>query len=520
MFVDSEAAPPTRRARPGRLRRWAAPAMSFGSRSWQHVHVLRDAMRPKRGSNAGERPVLRDSGENASARREVTNLAWPIAVAMLGDTAMGLVDTKLVSGLGKEALGGVGVATTIMWLNYSIVFGIMRGVKVRTAHAVGEGRSEDGLAYAQAGVMLGLLLGATIWLVSRDASFVFLHLGIDPATIPYARDFLAARTWGAMSICVVSALVQYRQGAGDSRTPMIAGLLANAVNAVLAWGLIYGKLGLPALGVKGAGYGTAIAETVEAIFLAYVVTIAARDVGEKRSALTPRAALREISVLGVPTGFQFGMEMMAFAAFTAILGGLGAHEIAAHQVALAVIRTSFLPGVAVAEAASVLVGKSLGERDLAKADRVTRTAVALATGFMAACGVAFALFGGRIAGFFSQETEVVHTIRRLLLVAAVFQALDAVTIVLRGALRGAKDVRMVAVIGISVAWVCVPGAAWVFGKHLGLGAVGGWFGFIAETTLASSLYWLRWTRGAWRAQYGARVREAHELPPDSVPQPA
>lgn len=445
--------------------------------------------------------ATRRAGRPETTRAEVIDLAWPTAVAMLGDTAIGLVDTKLVAGLGAHALGGVGVATTIMWLQYSIVFGVMRGVKVRTAHAVGEKRESDASAYALAGLMLATLCGATIWLLCRDASWLFLRIGIDAETAAFAREFLAARTWGAVSICVISALVQYRQGLGDSKNPMMAGLLANVINAPLAYALIYGHFGMPALGVRGAGYGTAVAETAEALFLLW---IAFRNAPTQRSRLDTVTALREVSTLGVPTGLQFGLEMLAFSTFTAILGGLGAHEIAAHQVAMTIIRTSFLPGIAVSEAGSVLVGRSLGERDLAKADAVTRTSIALAAGFMTVCGVFFALFGGAIAAQFTGDPKVAEVVRRLLLVAALFQTLDAINIVLRGALRGAKDVRPVMIIGITVVWTCIPGAAWLFGKHLGMGAVGGWLGFVAETTLASTLLWLRWSRGTWRAQYAER----------------
>jgi MATE family multidrug resistance protein len=456
----------------------------------------------ERRARSGARPDERATSAHpdAATRKAVVDLAWPIAVAMLGDTAMGLVDTKLVAGLGREALGGVGVATMIMWLNYSIVFGVMRGVKVRTAHAVGEGRSQDAVAYAKAGAAIGLLAGLWVALLARDATVVFRALGIDAATIPYARDFLAARTFGAPAICVVSAMVQSRQGLGDSRTPMIAGLLANVVNAVLAWALIYGRFGLPALGVKGAGYGTAIAETLQAIGLVLVVIRNSAGTSA-RTTRTTRQALGEVATLGVPTGLQFGLEMLAFTAFTAILGGIGAHEVAAHQIAMAVIRTSFLPGVAVAEAASVLVGKSLGKRDLAEADRITRTSIVLATAFMGFCALVFALFGRSVAGFFTRDPLVFDVTRRLLLVAAIFQIMDAVAIVLRGALRAAKDVRVVALIGISCAWIFVTGAAWLFGRTLGLGAVGGWLGFIVETSVAAALYWWRWTRGGWRVGY-------------------
>jgi MATE family multidrug resistance protein len=79
--------------------------------------------------------------------------------------------------------------------------------------------------------------------------------------------------------------------------------------------------------------------------------------------------------------------------------------------------------------------------------------------------------------------------------------LDAVSIVLRGSLRGAKDVRVPALIGAAAIWVSVPTGAWFLGKLGGLGALGGWIGFVGETTLGAALLWRRWSRGAWRRGY-------------------
>ena len=76
-------------------------------------------------------------------------------------------------------------------------------------------------------------------------------------------------------------------------------------------------------------------------------------------------------------------------------------------------------------------------------------------------------------------------------------------IVLRGALRGAKDIRVVAFLGIAVIWTCMPTCAYFFGKLAGLGALGGWLGFVAETTIGAAVFWLRWKRGAWRASYAS-----------------
>jgi MATE family multidrug resistance protein len=437
-----------------------------------------------------------------SPTREVITLAWPIAAAMLGETAIGLVDTKLVGGLGAAALGGVGLGTTLMFLGYAVVFGLMRGVKIATAHAIGEGRARDGFAYARAGVMLGVALGIVELLACRDVSPVLRALGADPEIVPYARDFLAAVTLGAPATCALSALIQHRQAIGDTRTPMIVGITGNLFNAAFAWVLIYGRFGLPALGVKGAGYATALTELLELIAMSWLLVR-----GQRASAVQPSltlvGALREVMAIGGPTGIQFGSEMAAFTMFTVILGSIGAHEIAAHQIALNTIRVSFLPGAAIAEATSVLVGQSLGRRDLGGAAAVTRSALKIAVGFMAACGAFFALGGGLVAEFFSRDATVGATAKKLLLVAALFQVLDAVSIVLRGALRGAKDVRLVMLIGISSVWLFVPTAAWFLGRQAGLGALGGWLGFIAETSLSAGLFWWRWKNGGWRRRYVA-----------------
>lgn len=435
-------------------------------------------------------------GRPESDFKQLFALAWPIAAAMCGETIIGLVDTKLVGGLGTSALGGVSMAATVMYLAYALLFGTMRGVKVRTAHAVGAGRAGESRAFAYAGIVIGLVLGTSVWALSQSGSWVFHALRVEPKLVPYAVEFFHAVGWGAPAIGIVTALVQYRQGLGDSRTPMIVGLFGNLLNAVFAYGLIYGRFGLPALGVSGAGYATATTEWIEACVLVWLLL---RERAGARISI--REGIREVATLGLPTGVHFVFEMLAFTTFTAILGSMHEQEIAAHQIAMATIRVSFLPGLAVAEAASVLIGRALGGSNMEAADRVTRTALAMATAFMAACGVAFGAFGSRIAQTFTSDPGVVLVATRLLLVAAVFQVLDAVNIVLRGALRGAKDVRVVAIIGISIVWTSIPTAAFVLGKLLGLGALGGWIGFLVETTLASIFFWRRWKTGAWRAAY-------------------
>ncbi|MFO0760058.1 MAG: MATE family efflux transporter [Byssovorax sp.] len=465
-------------------------------RTWRRFSLARAARDPE-----GQR--------RRATMREVIGLAWPIAAAMLGETALGLVDTKLVGGLGPAALGGVGMATMLLFLGYSMTFGLMRGVKVRTAYATGEGQRENAIRYAEVGALFGAAVGLGIWIVSRDLGPVLGWLRIDPSLAPAAQDYMSARSAGAIGTCAGAALIQYRQGLGDSRTPMIIGLGGNLLNGLLAYALIYGKFGLPALGVRGAGYGTAITETLELASLLAVIAHEQRRA--KKPAISRLQAAREVLGLGGPTALHFGLEVLAFTTFTAILGSFGAAQMAAHQIAMSTMRVSFLPGVAVAEAASVLVARALAERHLGQADSVTRASLSLGVGFMTVCGLGFALLGAPLAAAFSDDAEVIGVARRLFLAAAVFQTLDAVNIILRGALRGAKDVRWVAVVGTTIAWVTIPGAAFVLGRLAGLGALGGWIGFVFETSLAATLMWRRWSRGSWRQSFG-EARKTAEAP--------
>jgi MATE family multidrug resistance protein len=395
------------------------------------------------------------------------------------------------------------------FLGYMIAFGLMRGVKACSAFAVGEGNGHRTVRYAQAGVGLALVFGVFFWACTRNVAPVLRAIGIDEALVAPATAFLAVFTYGAPGSAVLSALTQHRQATGDARTPMVVGLAGNAFNALLGWSLIYGHLALPSLGVRGAALASAVTEWLEAATLAILLVRAVRRSGElprARAELSLRRATREVAALGVPTGLQFGSETLAFATFTALLGSLGPEQIAAHQIAIATVRTSFLPGAAVSEAASVLVGQALGRRSLADADRATAAALGVAVSFMAACGVVFAVAGGAIAHAFTSDEAVAHVTNTLLWIAAAFQVLDAANIVLRGALRGAKDVRVPALIGIGVVWTCVPTAALVLGRIAGWGSAGGWCGFIAETTLGATLFALRWRKGAWRRVYeGART---------------
>ena len=439
--------------------------------------------------------------------RELVRLAWPITVSMLSYSTMTVVDTLFVSRLGSAALAGVGLGGTVAFLCLCFSFGLLRAVKTLVSQSVGAGRGTEVSAYLGAGLVLAVGLGAATLLVGELLSSVLRFVAATQASGEASRNYLRVRMLGAPAVLVYVALREARYGQGDARSPMRAALVANVTNIALDW------LFVVALhrGVAGAAWATVLSEVGEAAWLVF----AQRRSGFGLASVT-RVHLLATWRLGLPTGIQFFVEMGSFATLTALVAGFGELDAAAHQIVLQVCTLSFLPAVAVSEAASVLTGQAVGAGRHTLVRAVSRRGLVLAAGYMGLCGLTFATQGRWIVGRFTQEPALVHTALCLLSVAAVFQVFDGANIVARGALRGTGDVRFAAWAGILAAWCLTPPLAWLLGGHLGLGAFGGWIGMCVEVIVGAAILWWRLERGGWKAA-ARRARETVlEMPPAAV----
>jgi MATE family multidrug resistance protein len=206
---------------------------------------------------------------------------------------------------------------------------------------------------------------------------------------------------------------------------------------------------------------------------------------------------------------QFGLEVGAFAMLAAMISRWSEVHMAAHQVALQVIHLSFLPGLALGDAASVLVGQAVGARREELVRPVARRALAGAVAYMGACALGLVAGGAAIARAFTTDTEVIMVTARLFVVAAFFQVFDAAYMVARSALRGAGDVRYPAVVCVLVSWASTPPLMVLLGYQMGLGAVGGWIGLCVEICVGAAILWWRLERSAWRSA-AARTRAERE----------
>jgi len=427
-------------------------------------------------------------------------LAWPIAVSMVSHGLMTLVDTIFVGCLGPSALAGVGLAGTCTFVLLCFPYGLLRATKVLVSQSVGAGRRDEVGAYLGAALLFAVGLGALLLGVGALLATHMAELTATTAAGVEAESYFSVRMLGTPVVMVFVALRETRYGLGDSRSAMVATVAGNSVNVVLDYLFIF-VLGA---GVAGAAWASNVAVVVEVTGLLLAQRSDGFGVGRCRWGHV-RATWR----LGLPTGAQFGLEVGSFALLAVMISRLSEAQMAAHQIALQVIHLSFLPGFALGDAASILVGQAVGARREELVRPVARLALAGAVAYMGVCALVLVAGGETLARGFTDDAEVVTVAGRLFAVAALFQVFDAAYMVARSALRGTGDVRYPAVVCVILSWVSTPPLMWLLGYHYGLGALGGWIGLCVELCLGAAILWWRLERSSWRPA-AARARAERE----------
>jgi len=380
-------------------------------------------------------------------------------------------------------------------------FGLLQAGKTLVAQAIGAGRRDAVVAYVGVALCTACALGVLTTISGEFVSLVIGRMTSSVAAGASAGTYLRIRAIAAPMVLVQVALREVRQGQGDVRSPMVATVTANVVNIVLALTFIFRFR----LGVAGAASAAVIAHGVEASILLIVQTYSG---GLGIHSFT-HAYILEFYRIGIPTACQFMLEVGAFATLTIAVSTFSEIDMAGHQIALQIVHFSFLPCVAVGEAASILCGQAVGANrdDLVRS--VARHAASVAGCYAGFCSIVMLVFGHAFIRAFTPDGSVAAVACRLLQLASLFGIIDAVNIVARCVLRGTGDVKFAAVVGVIISWLATPLFAWGLGHGLRLGAFGGWLGILVEVVVSATLLVTRVERQGWiSAAQSARSRLA------------
>jgi MATE family multidrug resistance protein len=408
-------------------------------------------------------------------------LAIPVVIAELGWTAMATVDTIMVGRLSAEAIGAVALGSALFFGVTIFGMGLLLGLDTVISHAFGAGNLRDCHRSLVHGIYLALFLTPPLTLVLYGLLWFLPRFGIEPRvlelTVPYMRPVI----WSLLPLLLYAAARRYLQATGHERVVMAAFIAANLLNALVNWTLIFGKLGLPRLGVEGAAWATFLSRVFMAGFLLASVVYHDRR-GARLLYPLPLgiewARVRRLLALGIPAALQITLEVGLFSAATALAARLDAASLAAHQIAITVASTTFMVPYGVASAAAVRVGQAVGRRDPDGVVRAGWMAIALGVGFMASAALALWLFPVPIISFFTTDESVLAVGVTLLSVAALFQLFDGLQVTTIGVLRGLGDTRNPMVAALIGYWVLGLPAGWALAFPAGVGIRGLWFGML------------------------------------------
>ena len=450
---------------------------------------------------AGAPPVkgLAAFRPTATELRGLLSLAAPVAVVQVGMVMQGLVDTAMVGRVSAPDLAAVALGNLYFFGVSVFGMGVLMVLDPLVSQAFGaEDRKGIELAI-QRGAVLGLVLTAVSSLMLATAGPVLRVLGQPDDVAPIAAAYSRALIAGMLPFYGFVLLRQTLQALGKVAAIVVVVVLANGLNALANWVLVFGKWGAPAMGAVGSGWATAICRW---FMLAAVLAMAWPTLRPylrtaRREALA-RGPLWRMVRLGAPIGLHFVLEFGAFGAIGIFMGWLGPVALAGHQIALNLAALTFMLAVGAAQAAAVMVGASVGAGDPDRARRFAGASVLVCCLLMTITAAVFLSLPNALAGLFADQPEVVAVAAALIPVAGVFQLFDGIQVVCAGALRGVADTLRPLVYNLLAFWlVGLPVSLWL-GFSAGTGPVGLWWGLAVGLGIVALLLlgrtWRRFRR--------------------------
>ncbi len=434
-------------------------------------------------------PVIREV-------RKLASLALPVMAAQFGSMLLGTVDTLMVGRVSGEALAAAAIANAWIYGLLLIGEGLIHGIDplVTQFHGAGGG-ARIGLVL-QRGLILAAMAGVPLGGILMATEPFLLFVGQDPALAHDAHRYALVQAPSLPLFLLFMALRQYLTGREIVRPAMWVMLFANLFNGVANWALIFGHLGLPELGLYGAGIATGL--TRGATLFAMVGLIWGFSLQEgawqpwSREAFEARGLCRIVR-FGFPVAIQMSLEVWAFSAATLLAGRLGAGPAAAHSVVLNMASLAFMLPLGISQGAVTRVGNLLGAGQPMAAQRAGWVAIALASGVMGISAVLFALFRWQLPALYSADTELISLAASILPIAAAFQLFDGAQVAGCGVLRGMGRTAPAAWLNLFGYWIiALPLAAWL-SLVQGWGLPGIWWGLCAglATVAIGLMAWLR-----------------------------
>lgn len=424
-------------------------------------------------------------------------IALPIVLTQVGGGIVALMDNVMVGHLGAVELASVAFANSIFVLGQVFVMGAVMGLTPLVGQAFVQSDLERVKALFYNALVFVCVLGLAVTLILGLVYPFFDYMGQDTNVVRWAKPYFLLQVFSLLPLLVFCLFKQFLEGLGNTKVAMIITLVANIVNIVLNYLLIYGKFGFPYWGVVGAGVATLISRILMAVgFFVYVRTNDSwwNYLKDITIDLFQARKVWIVARVGMPIGGHMLLECTAFALSAIMVGWLGAVPLAGNQIAQNISHLTFMLVVGIGSATTIRVSHRLGEKNFYALRMAGKASVHLCLLTNTLMAIFMIVFSRQIPRIFTTDMAVIDAAAPLLVLAGLFQISDGLQTVGASILRGLTDVKR-PVIYAFISYICINlplGYLLAFKFHMG--ASGVWIGFIVGLSIAAILFHVRCNR--------------------------
>jgi putative MATE family efflux protein len=432
-------------------------------------------------------------------RKAIFQLAWPTIVAGLLENIATTVDLIMVGRLGAAEVASVGLCGMIYWVLSALAIGLSVSAMAVVARSAGGGaRDEASRALGQT-ITLAIATSVVVAAVTiLLAPHIFTLFGVEPDVGALSVRYIRILSLGMVFFGIGQVASGALRGAGDTRTPMFVGFMANIIHILVNYVLIFGKFGLPALGVSGAAIGTVASFAVTSgmyLFLFFgrrlALTLTRQDFAWDAN------RLRQATRLGLPAAAEQIVLQLGLLIYVKFIVDFGTVALSAYQVGMRVLALSFIPNMGFSTAAAALIGQNLGAGQKPEAKQAGWICTWWAIVSMCSIGVIYILLSRPLAAIFVTDPEVIELGALFIRIVGYCQIGMAIHFTLAGALRGAGDTRWPLLITVIGMYGCRIPATWILTHFLGAGLLATWNLLFLDYAVRIVGILLRYGRGKW-----------------------
>lgn len=424
-------------------------------------------------------------------------LGVPIVIGQIGQIVLAFADTLMIGHHSTNELGAASFVNNMF--NLAIIFstGFSYGLTPIVGTLFGNkesfviGRTLKNSLYAN--TLVAILLTAIMTILY----FNIERLGQPVELIPLIKPYFIILLISILFVLLFNAFKQFSDGITDTKTPMWILIGGNILNVVGNYILIYGKLGLPEMGLVGAGVSTLFSRIL--MLIAFVIIFfftkyySPYREGFIRSVFN-KQDFRKLNNLGWPIGLQMGMETASFSLSAIMIGWIGTIALASHQIMLSVSQIGFMMYYGMGAAVAVMVSNYRGKGDIVNVRRSASAGFHIIMVMSVIVSSILYLLRNQIGGWFTDSEAVSSMVASLIIPFILYQFGDGLQITYANALRGIADVKTMMVVAFIAYFVISLPLGYFFAFVMNWGTFGVWMAFPFGLTSAGIMFYLRFNK--------------------------